>query len=509
VGVRNGINATSYLSDEEPFVWGPSGGWEARLAEAVPTLDNGGLRWLGQDASRHLVMRVRLREGLRWPDGEPITADDLLFAHGLLSHPDFPVFDRGLLDKLAAVKKLGPLEAEYRFKPGPPDLRYADAARIAPRHRLAAIPPAQWLEHPDAQDSPHAGPFRRVGGEANVHAEYAAQAGYALGAPGLKRLVLRDYADHFALLQAARQGRVGIASFGYHGAELLPELKALAAKGRHQLHQIPALSGELLVPNLDHPFLREAPVRRALLLAVDRAGAIKSLLNSAAGLPHSWLPPGDPLADAGLPLLPHDPQQARRLLAEAGFKEQADGVLARDSRRFEVEVWFAAGNKTRERLMQAVARDWKAIGVLARLKIAPNSQVYARDQRSVMVRRAFDFLVWQVTLASDQPYSLMIWHSSAIPDEANRHTGQNYAGWRSSASDRLIEKALGSLDPQARRRALFEHQRLFTQEWPALPLYSHSLIHLSDRRLQGIKPGPLVIHPITWNAAQWRWQEKP
>jgi hypothetical protein len=110
-----------------------------------------------------------------------------------------------------------------------------------------------------------------------------------------------------------------------------------------------------------------------------------------------------------------------------------------------------------------------------------------------MVRRNFDFMAWQVTMASDQPYSLMIWHSSAIPHAGNGFKGQNYSGWRHPGSDRLIDVAMEALDPEERRRALAAHQRLFSEELPALPLYSHTLVYLADERLEGFRPGRLVI----------------
>jgi peptide/nickel transport system substrate-binding protein len=79
------------------------------------------------------------------------------------------------------------------------------------------------------------------------------------------------------------------------------------------------------------------------------------------------------MADPGLPAIPYDPEAAKKLLFTAGFRPDKDGVLKRDGRRFEINIWSSSGNKPRERHLQAVARDWKAVGVIAHLKVGPNS----------------------------------------------------------------------------------------------------------------------------------------
>ena len=118
--------------------------------------------------------------------------------------------------------------------------------------------------------------------------------------------------------------------------------------------------------------------------------------------------------------------------------------------------------------MQAIARDWKAIGVEAAITLRPTDLVFGKKGAGVISRRDFDAVVWQVsTMDAAGGYTML--HSSQIPIQANRMTGENYFGWRNARADDLLARARSSPDESERLAAYREHQALFMEDLPALP----------------------------------------
>lgn len=180
----------------------------------------------------------------------------------------------------------------------------------------------------------------------------------------------------------------------------------------------------------------------------------------------------------------------------------ARSILVKDGQRFEITFWGRTEDRQRELYMQAIARDWRAVGVEAAITLRPSELVFGKKGAGVVSRRDFDAVVWQVS-PIDAAGGYTLWHSSQIPSEANGMTGENYFGWRNQQADDLLTRAR-SLPVEADRAAAYrEHQRLFMEDLPALPLFSHDLIHLVRANVQNYRPTNSVRVADTWNASEW------
>jgi len=473
-----------------------------RLAREVPTLANGGARFDGEGAERRLRVTYRLRDDLVWQDGAPLTSDDVRFAYELQANPEFPLIDRSLADKVEEVRAPDPLTAEVVFKRGTFDPDYARAADVAPRHLWSSIPPAQLLKSQFAANPVHAGPYRLKEFKPNEYALYEANPRYWTGPPKTSTIVLKVAADSNAMFAQARAGQQDITMFGYTGADLLPELEKFAADGRYRVIVRPSTSTLIVGLNLDRPHLADVRVRRALLAAMDREGMNKAILHGRVGVLNSWMTAASPGYLADLPAPPGGADAARALLAEAGWTPGPDGILRKGDQRFEISFWGRTEDRQRETYMQAIARDWKAIGVDAKITLQPTEQVFGKKGAGVISRRDFDAIVWQVS-PMDAAGGYTMWHSSQIPSTANNMTGENYFGWRNQRADDAMLMARTSTSEEERLAAYREHQRLFMEDLPALPLFSHDLIHLVRSNVRGYRPTNSVRVADTWNVAEW------
>jgi len=101
---------------------------------------------------------------------------------------------------------------------------------------------------------------------------------------------------------------------------------------------------------------------------------------------------------------------------------------------------------------------------------------------------------------------ITFWTSANIPTEDNP-TGQNACRWRNSRSDELLQAATETLDPLERRSLLWQHQAIWAEELPAIPLFFQPEISIHHHRLQGWRPTGTDT-PVTWNCSEWRWEDK-
>jgi peptide/nickel transport system substrate-binding protein len=480
----------------------PEGKLIPRLAREVPTITNGGATFEGDGANRRLKVTYRLRDNLTWADGAPLTADDVKFAFELQSNPEFPMIERSLVAKVGEVRVADKQTIEFQFKPGQFDPDYARVGEAAPRHLWGGIAPAQLPKSQFATNPVHAGPFKLKELKPNEYALFEANPKYWAGPPKTETLIIKNAADSNAMFAQARAGQQDITAFGYTGSDLVPELEKFAADGKHKVIERPSTSTLIIGLNVERPILADVRVRRALMLAMDRPGMMKAILHGRVQPLNSWMTP----ASAGFeaqPDLVGGPEAAKKLLAEAGWSPGADGILTKGGERFKITFWGRTEDRQREVFMQAVARDWKAVGVEAQIILQPTAQVFGKRGEGVISRRDFDSVVWQVS-PMDAAGGFTLWHSSQIPSDANKMTGENYFGWKNPRADEAMAKARATTSEDERVAAYKQHQKAFWEDLPALPLYSHKLLHLVRTDVQNYRPTNSVRVADTWNA--WEWE---
>ena len=252
---------------------------------------------------RRLRVTYRLRDGLVWQDGTPLTSADVAFAFELQRTPDFPLIDRSLVSKVDEVQTPDPLTAEFVFKPGAFDPDFARVGEPYPKHLWSGIAPAQLLKSEHATKPVHAGPYRLK--ESRRTSTSCSRRTRATGPARRRRrrIVMKVAADSNAMFAQARAGQQEITMFGYTGADLLPELEKFAADGKHKVIVRPSTSTLIVGLNVDRPILSDVRVRRALLMAMDRKGMNDAILHGRVGVLNSWMT----AASAGLRHRPAGP----------------------------------------------------------------------------------------------------------------------------------------------------------------------------------------------------------
>ncbi|BCX04314.1 MAG: hypothetical protein KatS3mg053_2252 [Candidatus Roseilinea sp.] len=532
-----------------------SGRYMPYLAAEVPTLDNGLVRFVGKNQDEHLEVEFRLRPNLRWHDGHPLTADDLVFAWEWVMQPNWPgshLSSSGLpapelfVDRVVAPS---PNRVIYRFMSqqqarqaaqtggrlknpalyaglaqhaGPVvPVDYLEVGRnVLPRHILNSMPVEALAGSAFARRPIYAGAYRLVeGGEPGKPVILQAFAGFALGKPAIQRVAFgARYALESATgywqtpeqltkgLQArAIQAQLGLPAIRLREHENPQDYDALAARTFARVIWVPRDWWEVLDFNLDNPHLSDLRVRRAVAHAIDRGAIIDRVLGGRGELMRSYLPAWHPLyaGDTHLPNYAFDPQRARSLLQAAGYDISRMPAMhpTRGALTFEIASMDVAPHPRRP-IAELIQKQLAIVGIAVHVRFYSWEEFEAQDCSGIRNSRKFDLGLagW---LGSAKPHPLR-WAAQATtvasipsPDNGCPFEKSNWSGWRNTRADETLMKLMNGRvalqQPDEYRRLWAEHQRLWATELPSLPLFNVMRPVVVAPDLVGVHPSPFAF----------------
>jgi len=452
-----------------------------RLAAEVPTLANGELTIDSGDPAApggRLVATFRLRDGLVWQDGEPITAQDILFAHELDATAPLGSDLRWKADRVDSVVVLDQRYVRVTYRANERWTNYPLALRVMPRHILAGADAAKRAAY--AREPVHAGAFSVAAWVPGYGVTLAAFKDHVGGAPALGRLEVRFFSDRTAILDALRRGVVDVAPSPTLEADLGRTLDRFGDTNRLDVYY-KDVEGLEIVRFAPRGAFADPAVRKAIELTVDRQAIVDDIFAGRARVPRSYLVPPLWAADESVSLPRPDRDTARAILARAGWKRGAFGILERDLDRLTVTMLVAAGSAGRLDAAHRVAGDLASIGIAVNVSSRPAAEVDA-----LVAKAEFDLALGPFD-ADDAALATEDWSGLAGP-------------WFD-----VLASAARQADGQAEKRPLYiELQRIWSDARPGLPLYQRLRVDIAANTLSGIQPPPRD-EALTWNVAEWRF----
>jgi peptide/nickel transport system substrate-binding protein len=480
----------------------------AVLAEELPSVKKG--TWKIDTQKKTMITVYKLRPGLTWHDGKPYTSKDFEFGWQIAKHPEFPMPDRLVPDLISKIETPDDRTIVIHWN----DL-YNEAYAIQYTH-VRAFPRHLLQEAFSAGDMkafanlPYwnknfvgAGPYRVVEWDAGTRMELEAFKDFTLGRPKIDRVTYKTVEDTNTNLAAVLAGEVDLcmrSTISFDGAMILREQWEKPGKGK--IHISPA-SWSWLNLSRDNPWFSDVKVRRALLHAIDREAMVQNLFKGekiVSHLPLSRVRKSYKKALATATLYKYDPETAKKLFAEAGWKPGSDGVLVNaKGERMEFEFRVTAERRDHEQAQAIIADYWKKVGVRTNIKNLPNRLLNAAENRNR----------WPGAFIGTHNVTVEEWqerfHTKNIPNAENKFAPENVSGWNDPRKDAILDELNSIVTPARSEQLQLEFLKMFTDALPHVPLYYSPEVLVAKKGLSGITPRQESggQNSSSWNMYQW------
>ncbi|MDQ1040363.1 peptide/nickel transport system substrate-binding protein [Streptomyces sp. V3I8] len=311
------------------------------LAAALPKVTDGGRTYT-----------YELREGVKFSDGEPFTAEDVVFTYETILDEGTNNPSKGELDAIERIEAKGDGTVVFRLKYPYAPFAERTVLPIAPEHLAGE----QDVNTGSFGTKPvGTGPYRLARWSKGEQLVLEANPGYWGGAPKIGRFTMAIIKDDDVRATRLRSGDLD-------GAILPPNLaKAFEGPGR-KTYAAKSFDYRTVTLPTGSKVAGDTAVRRALDVAVDRQAMLDGILEGAGSVAHGPVPTDSEWFTDGTERT-YDPERARTILDGAGWKPGEDGIRTKDGVRASFPLWYVSGDKLRQDHALAYASDAKKIGI--------------------------------------------------------------------------------------------------------------------------------------------------
>lgn len=494
--------------------------WEAHIAKD----------WSLNDDQTELT--IEMEEGVKWHDGEPLTAHDVVFTYQTLSDPDYaksggvrtnyvtPLkgyadYSSGETDEFEGVVAEDDYTVKFYFEEPNVTPEMTASFTIIPKHVFEDIPVADMLEAPESLEPGKvigSGPFKFT--EMVEREQYVLEAfdEYWEGEPYLDSIVWKivDHSVMVGLLEkgeidfiAEPSGGIGPADFDIvnDNEDLVvieqPDFgyQLLGFKHNHRTSE-DVESGELnpdnWIPNENVP----KEVRQAIAYSIDRNAIIgtghgEGLLHGHGSVINSPIaPPFWAYDDEAAIPYDFDPDKAAEILDDAGYTMGDDGFRTDpDGNEWEINLNYPTGNVLRERVAPLIKESLEEVGIKVDLRDPKEMSVYIKELEEDDTDWDMYLIGW--SLGSGDPDPLGLW---GITD------AYNFGRWNNPESQQLLEDALKApeaFEQDYRADKYSEWTHLFSEDLPAFLLFAENKIWGYNKKLQNVETRPYTMYVDT------------
>jgi peptide/nickel transport system substrate-binding protein len=452
------------------------------LAQSVPTM-----------SPDQLTYTFTLRSGLKWTDGQPLTADDVVWTYQLISDPRYAGFNYPLRSLAAqyidSVTASGPNTVVMKTKQvyAPFLLRFGTVP-ILPKHVLGSMT-AKEINTADFNSNPtvSSGMMKFDSWQKGTSVNLVRNPDYYRGPAMLDGVVNRVLGS--TAVPTLLTGEVDI-SYTIQPADVA----RLSSSDVVRVVTVDAPLYFYVAFNQDpakksSKLFSDVNVRKALMLAVDRKSLGDAIYLKTEVVPDSMIWKSSwAYNPSTTPKYPFDRAKAESMLDAAGWKKNASGVRENGGIELSFEMHVSADHQDWVHVAEVLQQQWRAIGV-------------------TMTPKPIDHALWVSEITSTRPYDsilmLLSW-GGQDPDQSGdlSSTGvYNSANWKNADMDRMLQSAVGTLDKSKRKQTYASIQNLAADQLPMLPIIYTTMIWGVNKRLHGMQLGNFT------QFSNWYWMK--
>ncbi|WP_186418126.1 peptide ABC transporter substrate-binding protein [Bosea sp. CS1GBMeth4] len=497
----------------EPLAgWDKEGNLTPQLAAEVPTKANGGLSADGKEVI------WKLKQGVKWHDGKPFTADDVVFTWEYAADPATAAYTTGAYANIK-VEKIDDHTVKVIFKEPTPfwaDPFVGVAGQILPKHHFGEYKGAKSREAPANLKPVGTGPYKFVDfkpgdiliGERNPDYHVKNQ-------PHFDTIEVKGGGDAVSAARAVLQ--TGEFDYAWNLQVEDEVLKRMETGGRGKISAVASGDIEFIILNTTdpwtevdgerssvktkHPTLSDPKVRQAINLLIDRDSIQKFIYGRGGTATASFVNEPKQFKSQKLKY-EFNIEKANKILDEAGYKRGADGIREKDGKKLKY-VYQTSINAPRQKTQAIIKQACQKAGIDLELKSVTASVFFSSDVANpdTYTKLYVDMEMYTTTQPQPDPERFLNQFTSwEIANKENKWLGRNVSRYSDPEADKAYKEAQKELDPVKRAALLIKVNEIFCEANVILPLLSRTRVAASATSLMHDHSGWDVD---TWNVAAW------
>lgn len=448
--------------------------------------------WKPDETGR--IYTVILRPNLKWSDGKPLTAQDVVFTYRVIQNADAgsPLYTSWQGVEVAAK---GDNTIVFTLSNPLASFPHSLTTGIIPKHKLDKIPMADMRSASfNTNDPVGSGPFSwqnlTVSGSDETREEritLQANEHYHKGRPKLDTFVIRTFRS---------EGRM-IARYDKHELNAMVGLGAVPenVSEKMYIHDFPQTAAMMTFFKTTSGVLSDKVVRQALVRSADTK-AIRNQLGYSARIVDAPLLRGQLGYDKTITQLPYDPAAARQQLEDAGWiAPKPGGIREKDGQKLEFTLYAESGQES-ARVTRALQQQWRKIGANVKVELQDSSEFQV-----TLSEHSYEALLRGISIGND-PDVFVYWHSSQADVLSSGRL--NFSEYKSSTVDNALESARTRVDPALRVAKYKPFLATWRDDAPALGLYQPRVLYITRDQVYGLHAHSVVAASDRFaNVEEW------
>ncbi len=497
----------------EPLAgWDKDGNLVPCLAAEVPSKANGGL------AADGTSVIWKLKRGVKWHDGKPFTADDVVFTWTYAADLATAAYTTGSYKDIK-VEKIDDHTVKVIFKNPTPfwaDAFVGSVGQILPKHHFGDYVGAKSRDAPGNLQPVGTGPYRFVEFKPGDMIRAERNPDYHVkNQPFFDTLEVKGGGDAVSAARAVLQ--TGEYDYAWNLQVEDEILKRMETSGKGKVDITVSGNVEFIILNTTdpwtevdgerssvktkHPTLSDPAVRRAINLLIDRDAIQKSIYGRGGVATASFVNQPAQFKSTRLKYA-FDVDKANKILDEAGWKRGADGIREKDGRKLKF-VFQTSTNAPRQKTQAIIKQACERAGIEIEIKAVIASVFFSSDVGNPDTYSKFyaDMEMYNTTQPQPDPERFLNQCVSwEIATKDNKWLGRNNSRWSDPEADKAYKAAQKELDPVKRAALLIKVNEIFCEAHIFLPLLSRNIVGGGVNNLMVDISGWDVT---TWNVASW------
>jgi peptide/nickel transport system substrate-binding protein len=493
---------------------GPNGEVYPELAAEIPTLENG----LVELDEENWTMDVtwQLRDDVYWEDGEPVTADDVVFTWEALADPDTGTWVPGM-DYTESIEKVDDYTVLVHYNTVYPAYQEQFGGyylAIWPEHYCTGDGILNWDCNHDPLSN---GPYLLEEWVEGDHLTFVRNPDYyEEGKPGIDKIFVRTVPDESVRMEMMLQEEADVDFWiiknvldAYEGADHVEVSFSTFGRWLVRLWPNQAAKGHIDAEEYPHPIFSDVRVRQAMRMAIDVDSIVEGVWGEDGLVEAVWTDFYREPWTCDVPKPEYDLEGAKALLVEAGWTDtDGDGVRechgcttgAEEGYVMEAEfLTYSEWGETLELAHQLIAEDLADMGMATDLGVVQGTVLWDTYEAGGLEQTgSFDLNMWDDGYPGTQITDFLwtYFHTGAQEPD----WGWNVERWSNEEFDALLDEAY-SLDEEYREELYCDMAEILDEELPCIPLFASTDATGFNDRIKG------VVHNgndlITWNVAEW------